>query len=135
MARRLLPWILLVFVAASFLHFAHNAEYLSLYPNLPASWSRTEVYLAWGVTTAFGILGFALYRKGSLRSGLLILALYAVSGFAGLLHYTRAPFHHHTSTMNMTILTEVAAAVLLLMDVCWIAAQPLTRTGRSHGGH
>jgi hypothetical protein len=34
-------------VAASLLHFAHNAQYLAQYPNLPPSWSRAEVYLAW----------------------------------------------------------------------------------------
>jgi hypothetical protein len=121
LARRALPWLLLLYGSASLLHFAHNAEYLAQYPNLPPSWSRTDVYLAWCSVTTIGVLGYFLYKQAYRRLGLLVLALYAGLGFAGLLHYTRAPFHHHTASMNLTILTEVAAASLLLIDVASIA--------------
>ncbi len=123
MARRSLPWLLLLYGAASLVHFVHNAQFLTLYPNLPATWSSAEVYLAWCAVTVFGLLGYVLYRKGWLRVGLLVLGLYSLSGFAGLLHYTRAPFHQHTPMMNLTILAEAAAAALLLLAVCRIAAQ------------
>ena len=120
-ARQFLPWLLVLYTAASLLHFAHNAEYLALYPNLPASWSRADVYLAWcGVTTA-GLLGYLLLRAGHRRPGLTGLAIYGVLGFGGLLHYARAPMTHHTATMNFTIWTEVAAAALLLINVAIIA--------------
>jgi hypothetical protein len=111
----------MLYVAASLLHFAHNAEYLIQYPNLPPTWSRTDVYFTWCSITAFGALGYLLYKRAYPRLGLLALALYAALGFAGLLHYTRAPFHHHTASMNLTILTEVAAASVLLIDVASIA--------------
>ena len=117
-----LSWLLLLYVAASLLHFMHNAEYLAQYPNLPASWSRADVYTAWCCLTTLGLAGYALYRCGYARSGLAVLGVYAGLGFDGLLHYTRAPLGHHTATMNFTIWTEAAAAALLLIQVVRVAA-------------
>jgi hypothetical protein len=120
-ARQVMPGLLVLYALASLLHFAHNAEYLALYPNLPASWSRAEVYLAWCGVTTVGLLGYVLFRTGHHRAGLTVLAIYGALGFGGLLHYTRAPMAHHTAIMNLTIWTEVAAAALLLIDVAIIA--------------
>jgi hypothetical protein len=122
-ARQIMPWLLVLYAAASVLHFAHNAEYLALYPNLPGSWSRAEVYLAWCGVTMVGLLGYVLFRAGYRRPGLTVLATYGALGFAGLLHYTRAPIAHHTAAMNLTIWTEVAAAALLLINIAIIAIQ------------
>jgi hypothetical protein len=114
---RALPWLLIAYCAASLLHFSHNAEYLADYPNLPAWLSRSQVYLAWLVTLAIGILGYVLYRTGHRLIGLVVLTIYAGLGFDGLLHYTRAPFAAHTAAMNLTIWSEVIAAAALLMAV------------------
>jgi len=120
-ASRALPWLLVLLAAASLVHFTHNAEYLHEYPNLPA-WSRAQVYAAWCLVSVPGLLGFLRYRAGR-PLGLPLLALYAALGFAGLLHYTRAPFSHHTAGMNLSICAEAAAAALLLADVLWLAAR------------
>ena len=37
---------ILLYAAASFLHFAHNAEHLADYPNLPTALTPTRIYLA-----------------------------------------------------------------------------------------
>jgi hypothetical protein len=120
-AGKVLPALLVLYAAASLLHFAHNAEYLADYPNLPPSWSRADVYLAWCVLTAVGVRGYVLYRRGDRRAGLTLLAIYAAFGFAGLLHYTRAPLAHHNAAMNVTIWAEAVAAALLLMNVARVA--------------
>jgi hypothetical protein len=125
-ASKALPWLLILYGAASFLHFAHNAEYLARYPNLPVSWSCADVYVAWCCVTAVGALGFVLYRGGHRRLGVPLLALYAGLGFAGLLHYGRAPLSHHSATMNLTIWTEVIAATLLLVNVVCIGRQKVS---------
>lgn len=109
--------LLLLYLTASLLHFAHNAEYVSAYPNLPAWLSRADVYLAWLGLAAIGAAGWLLYRSGRRLAGLLAIGAYAVFGFDGLLHYTRAPFAAHTPAMNFTISFEVAAAALLLVGV------------------
>jgi hypothetical protein len=120
-ARKALPALLVLYAAASLLHFAHNAQYLADYPNLPPSWSRFDVYLAWCALTAAGVLGYVLYRRGDRRAGLALLAIYAAFGFAGLLHYTRAPLAHHSAAMNATIWVEARAAALLLTNVARVA--------------
>jgi hypothetical protein len=51
-------------------------------------------------------------------AGLMLLCIYALIGFDGLLHYGRAPLAAHTAMMNFTIWAEVLAAALLLADLC-----------------
>jgi hypothetical protein len=116
-----LAGLLFLYAAASLLHFAHNAEYLGDYPNLPAWLTRAGIYSAWGAETAIGVLGYVLYRLEWRTTGLILLGVYAGFGFDGLLHYTRAAFDSHTATMNFTIWLEVLAAALLLICVLRLA--------------
>jgi hypothetical protein len=120
---RALPVLLLLYAGASFVHFAHNAEYLADYPNLPAWLTRLQVYAVWLGITAVGVLGYCLQRARLRLLGLAFLALYAAVGFDGLLHYTRAPFAAHTGTMNLTIWSEVVAAGLVLAAVLGLMVQ------------
>ena len=120
--------MLLLYLAASLLHFVHNAEYLADYPNLPDRLGRGEVYLVWLGLAAVGVGGYALYRGGWRLAGLLLLGAYAASGFDGLLHYTRAPFAAHSAAMNFTIWFECVAAGLLLLAV---AASLAMKRGRA----
>jgi hypothetical protein len=116
-ASQALPGLLILYASATLLHFVHNAEFLTQYPNLPASLSRTDVYVAWLCLTALGVLGYVLYVRDRRGIGLSVLALYASLGFGGFLHYTRASMAHHSAMMNVTIWSEAAAATLLLINV------------------
>ncbi len=107
----------LLYAAASLIHFAHNAEYLNAYPNLPAWLTQYEVYGAWLCITAIGVLGYTLHHRGRTMPGLLLIGVYAAIGLDGLLHYGRAPFADHTAAMNATIQFEVALAACLLLTV------------------
>ncbi|QSI30996.1 hypothetical protein GNX71_15995 [Variovorax sp. RKNM96] len=113
-----LPKLLIVLAAAYFLtslgHFSHNAEFICEYPNLPASLTSAKVYAAWVGITSVGVLGFLLIRRKFVMTGLLLVAIYAALGFDGLAHYTLAPMELHSPVANITILSEVAAAALLL---------------------
>ena len=111
---RTLLILLLIYGAASLIHFVHNAEFLADYPNLPASWSRVGVYLAWLGLTVVGVAGWVFLSHGHQLTGLMLLALYAVAGLDSLGHYVLAPLSDHTIAMNSTILVEVAAATLVL---------------------
>jgi len=82
-----LPGLLALYGLASLLHFMHNAEYLSAYPNLPAWLSRSQIYGVWCGITVLGLVGYTLYRRGRAFSGLSLLVLYTSLGFDGLLHY------------------------------------------------
>ena len=115
-ARKFLLVLLLVYAAASLLHFIHNAEFLADYPNLPATWSRAGVYLAWAVMTIVGMLGWFLVTRGHEVAGLLIVLVYAALGLDSLGHYVLAPMAMHSMAMNTTILREVSAAALVFAE-------------------
>lgn len=134
-AAQMLPWLLALYAGASLVHFAHNAEYLARYPNLPASWTRGEVYLAWCCVTMAGLLGYVLYRRGASRTGLGLMATYGVVGLGGLLHYTRAPMTHHSAVMNLTIWTEFVAAAVFLLSVASLVTRHLRLNARTIAGN
>ena len=120
--KQVLLVLLLAYAAASLVHFVHNAEFIADYPNLPSSWSRTDVYLAWIAVTVVGISGWLLFSRGYSRTGLALLAVYAALGLDSLGHYVLAPLSDHTFGMNATILLEVTAAALVLVEVARQAA-------------
>ena len=106
--------LLLMYGVASLIHFAHNAQFLTDYPEMPASWTRAGVYFAWIGLTIIGVAGWILLARGYQLAGLLLLAVYAVFGLDSLGHYVLAPISDHTVAMNSTILLEVVAAALVL---------------------
>lgn len=106
--------LILLYGAASLVHFIHNAEFIRDYPGLPQSWTRGGVYLAWLGLTAVGVCGWWMLRRGYETAGSLVLVCYALLGLDSLGHYIVAPFAAHTPAMHVTILLEVAAAALVL---------------------
>ena len=109
--------LLLAYAAVSLIHHVHNAEFLNEYPNMPASLSPARVYAAWFATTAVGLIGYLLVRRGHQLAGLFALTVYGVLGLGGLGHYALAPLSAHTIAMNVTIWLEVGTALLLLAAV------------------
>ena len=123
---RTVHWSALGYGVLSFVHFAHNARYLSDYPGLPASWTAAGVMISWIPVALLGGAGSVLYARGHARAGLLLLAVFGLLGFGGLLHYARAPASAHSAAMNVTIVLEALGALLLLGAVAcaWRAARP-----------
>lgn len=105
---------LLVYAAASLFHHLHNAEFLSDYPNMPTWLTPAGVYVAWLATTAVGLAGYVLLRRGYRMLGLALLGVYGALGLFGLGHYTVAPLSAHTPTMHLTIWLEAATGAVLM---------------------
>jgi hypothetical protein len=124
---------MLVYSAASLLHSMHNAVYLRDYPNLPVWLTSAGVVAAWLVVAAVGALGYLLYSRVSRVAGLMIITAYAVLGFGGLDHYMVAPVSAHTVAMNLTILLEVATAVVLLVYVARSAFAMVAPRSKAQG--
>ena len=116
-SRRTLLVLLLVYGLASLVHFIHNAEFIRDYPGMPETWTRSGVYVVWLGITAVGISGWFLIASGYRLAGLGLLAVYALFGLDSLGHYLLAPIGAHTAGMNGTILLEVGAAGLVLVEV------------------
>jgi len=114
-------WVLVVlYFAASLAHFAHNAEYIAFYPGMPDWLTAEKVYLAWLGVTCVGIVALALFRLGLPVLAALVLGVYGALGLDGLAHYTLALCSEHTAWANITIWSEAATGVLLLI-VCILA--------------
>jgi hypothetical protein len=120
---RLLLTLCLAYAAASLIHFAHNAEFLADYPNMPGWLSRAKVYAAWLGLTLVGVAGYFLFRRGFQLAGLLVIAVYAALGFDSLSHYAIAQFSAHTAIMHFTIWLEVTTAALLLIASARLAVK------------
>lgn len=125
--------LMLVYGAASLLHFVHNAVYLRDYPNLPAWLTAGGVVAAWLLVAGVGVLGYLVYSRLSRVAGLIVIAAYAVLGFGGLDHYTVAPVAAHTVAMNLTILLEVATGAVLLVFVVRCALSLAVRKAQLRG--
>ena len=106
-----------VYMVASLIHFAHNAEFLVDYPNLPQTWTRAGVYLGWVGMTVVGAIGLFLVTRGFRVVGLLLIAVYSILGMDSLGHYVVAPISAHTVAMNLTIMLEVSTAALVFVEV------------------
>ena len=114
---KILPTLLVAYGVASLIHFIHNAEFLTDYPGLPATWTSLGVYFAWLGVTAVGITGWICLWRGFRLTGLFVLAIYAALGLDSLGHYVLAPMAAHTAGMNATILLEVTAAGCVLFEI------------------
>lgn len=112
--------LLIAYFLTSLGHFAHNAEFLCEYPNLPTWLTRAKVYAVWLAITSVGLTGLILMKNKLVATGLLLVAVYAALGFDGLGHYAVAPMAHNTLGANVTILSEVAAAALLLLAAAYL---------------
>ena len=112
---------MLLYGAASLVHFIHNAVYWGLYPNMPVWLTPLGVLASWLVIAGTGAVGYWLLRKGLTLAGLTAIILYAALGFAGLDHYAIAPVSAHSWAMNATIVGEVIAAAALLVVIAWMA--------------
>jgi hypothetical protein len=116
---------MIVYGVASLVHFVHNAAYLEFYPNMPTWLTPAGVLSSWLVIAGTGAVGYWLYRRVSTTAGLAVIGVYAALGFGGLDHYAIAPFSAHSLAMSATILSEVAAASVLLVSILWIALHPI----------
>jgi hypothetical protein len=129
---RHLCWLAAVYFAASLLHFSHNAEFVALYPNMPAWVRREDVYLVWAAISAMGLASVALWFVGWRLAAAGALALYGALGLDGLAHYTLALCSEHTLAMNLTIWLEAATGLTLaLAAFSYAARRALTRGWRT----
>jgi hypothetical protein len=106
--------LFLLFFAANLTHFIHNAEFIAIYPGIPAWLTRETVYWAWLAGASVGLLGLLITRTPLKRLGVVFIAAYGALGIDGLAHYTLALCSEHTLATNLTIWFEVLAGMALL---------------------
>jgi hypothetical protein len=121
-------WVLVIlYFIASLAHFAHNAEYIAFYPNMPHWLTRENVYVAWLGVTGIGASGLFLFRLGLQTLGALLVSVYGALGLDGLTHYTLALCSEHTLAANVTIWSEAIVGFLLLLASVLLLRERIAR--------
>jgi hypothetical protein len=121
----------MVYFIASLAHFAHNAEYIAFYPNMPVWLTREKVYMAWLGITCIGMAGLAISRFGLHAMAAFLVGVYGAFGLDGLAHYTLALCSEHTLATNVTIWAEAIAGLLLMLASAALLGRRLGRPGRA----
>ena len=118
--------LLMVFFVANLTHFVHNAEYIAIYPGIPAWLTREKVYIAWIAGAGVGLMGLLLSKTRLRVLGFVLVAAYGALGIDGLAHYTLALCSDHTLATNLTIWFEVLAGLSLLLASAALVGRTLS---------
>lgn len=134
--RSLLPthmWVLVaVYFVASLAHFAHNAEFIAFYPNMPSWLTREYVYLAWLSVTSLGVAGLIVVRLGLHALGVFAVGAYGALGLDGLAHYSLALCSAHTFATNVTIWCEAISGLVLMLASAVLLARRIAHVRHGH---
>jgi hypothetical protein len=99
--------------ATSVMHYADNIVRFVSYPEPP--WldpARVDAF--WFFMTPFGLAAYALWRRGWRRSALVASYAYAAMNLLVLGHYLVAPPWRLPALINLFIVLEAGAAILLV---------------------
>ena len=120
--RRILLILLGANIATSILHYVDNVVFFRHYPE-PTWLTPHLVDLAWFVMTPFGVAGYLFFRRGWRLAACFCLYLYAVMGLVVLGHYLIAPPWKVSLRINLFIIGEAIAALMLGIFTTWLQVQ------------
>jgi hypothetical protein len=133
-AERLLRVLFVCAVAVSVVHYLDNYLNYDDYPDPttgPAP-SQTLIGVSWFAFTAFGIAGYAMFRRGRDRAAAALLAVYSGSGLVGFGHYTVPGAFDMPWWRQAHIVADILCGIALVAFAVWVirrrpAAAPAVR--------
>jgi hypothetical protein len=122
---RLLNIVFFTAVASSIVHYTDNYFAFDRFPQASSGPEVTDdmIWIAWVVLTAFGAAGYVLYRRGQVRRGSMLLAVYSISGLVGLAHYTAPGMTELAWWRHAHIWGDIVCGVALLAFAVWSVRQ------------
>jgi hypothetical protein len=96
-----------------------NVLFFRHYPE-PTWLNAHLVDMAWFVMTPLGVAGYVLFLRGRSAAAFACLYLYALTSLLVLGHYLIAPPWQVSFKINLFIMAEAIAAVLLGMFTAWL---------------
>ena len=122
---RLLNIVFFSAVASSIVHYTDNYLAFDRFPQASSGPELTDnmIWIAWVVLTAFGVAGYVLYRRGQVRRGSMLLAVYSISGLVGLAHYTAPGMSELAWWRHAHIWIDIACGVAVLAFAVWSVQQ------------
>jgi hypothetical protein len=108
-------------VASSIVHYSDNYLAFDRFPNGgPAPEITADaIWIAWVVFTAFGVAGYVAYRRGELRKGAALFAVYSLSGLIGLGHYTAPGMSELAWWRHVHVWVDVLCGAAVLAFAVW----------------
>jgi hypothetical protein len=103
-------------VASSIVHYTDNYLAFDRYPTGGPGPDITadSIWIAWILFTAFGVAGYLAYRRGEIRLGAGLLAVYSLSGLIGIGHYTAPGVSHLAWWRHVHIAVDIACGIAVL---------------------
>jgi hypothetical protein len=122
---RLLNIVFFTAVASSLVHYTDNYLAFDRFPQggVGPDIAAHTVWIAWIVFTAFGIAGYIVYRRGRIREGSALLAIYSISGLIGLGHYTAPGVSELAWWRHVHIAADFLCGVAVLTFAIWSVRQ------------
>ncbi|WP_206107863.1 hypothetical protein [Paludisphaera rhizosphaerae] len=112
-------------VATSILHYVDNVIFFKQYPE-PTWLNPHLVDMAWFVMTPFGLAGCLLFLEGRRTASFVCLYIFALMNLLVLGHYLIAPPWKVSFKINLFIMLEAAAALILGGYMAWVQSQGST---------
>ena len=119
LAKKWLLILIVVNIGASILHYVDNILFFSTYPEPP--WINTHIIDSfWFVMTPVALFGYWLFSKGLRNYAYLCLYLYALMSLLVLGHYRYGSIGELSIKINLLILIEALAAMVLIIYNFWL---------------
>jgi len=118
---RVLTILLALAFAVSVVHYTDNYLNYEDFPRaegLPAPDAST-VLASWFAFTAFGLGGYALFRRRYYRAAALCLGLYSGSGLVGIGHYAAGGMTAAVWWRQAHVVADIALALAILGFAIW----------------
>ena len=108
-------------LASSLVHYTDNYLAFDRFPNDGAGPDITadSIWIAWVLFTAFGAAGYVAYRRGRIRAGAALFAVYSLSGLIGLGHYTAPGMSELEWWRHAHIWTDIGCGIAVLSFSVW----------------
>lgn len=117
--------VLLVAFLISIMHYTDNHVRFDEYPNdMPDLVTKGAIPTAWVVFTVFGLAAYVLYERGQRQRAGVCLAVYAVSGLIGPLHYTSGAMSEFDAFQHVNIALDSVAGLACLAVAVWVLVKP-----------
>jgi len=115
-------------VASTLVHYTDNFVNIDDYPQ-PHWITHAVIPTAWVLLTAFGLGGYALFRRGRYTAAGLCLLVYSYTGLSSLGHYPYGAPSDFSIKMHAGILVDGVTGAAVLAVALWLLIGSRRRQG------
>jgi len=132
---RALNTVFFAAVASSIVHYTDNYLAFDRYPvgGPGPDITADSIWIAWIIFTAFGVAGYTMYRRGQVRAGAALFAVYSLSGLIGIGHYTAPGMSHLAWWRHIHIWADILCGAAVFAFAIWSVRNERPATSSAAG--